>query len=501
MVNKPSGPQAIAKLLKAERFESTGNSRIVEDPAEPTLMVLPLKSIESSTHNPRSSRNASFEEIKQSIISLGGLITTLTVTRMPGEEVYRLDAGGNTRLTAIKAAYEETGDERLATLTVLFKPYGGETAILVNHLIENSLRSDNTFIEKAVAIQQTIDLLVKEKDIPDPEKISARKWIAMIGEEYGYPVHRDAFLGYRYALKRLAQTIPNALNSGMGKPTVLRIQRMENTYRKYCEEHALNSDQFEIIFEQALSNCDNDNQFDLNQFEHALLDEISRQTGNDTGSIARKMPGATQMVEDPVQTGSGSALNLLGTSLPSREAAAVHPELTGPTPLGNDDQEENRSGLPERQPDIATPIGLALAKREIFQAARDFAKPFGLYDLVNATEFGYGFYIEYPPKRLETEYQSACWWFLLHLSEILLQKNQLLWLSKDSLFGVLLKQFSTEGKAGLFSKFSTIVGHPSDIGEWVPSLLTHPDGKVDSLSRLLAQVHRIRQGEQESGNG
>ena len=498
MANKQSGPQAIAKLLKAERFESTGNSRVVEDPAEPTLMVLPLQSIEPSTHNPRSSRNARFDEIKESITNLGGLITTLTVTRMPGEEVYRLDAGGNTRLAAIKAAYEETGDERLGTLTVLFKPYGGETAILVNHLIENSLRSDNTFIEKAVAIQQTMDLLVKEKEIPDPEKISPRKWIAMIGEDYGYPIHRSAFLGYQYALTRLAETIPNALNSGMGKPTVLRIQRMENTYRKYCEEHALTGEQFEIVFEQALSGCDTDHLFDVNQFEHALLDEISQHTGNDADSIALEMPGATGTVAGNVQTDPGAAYPPIP---PEQDDAAAHPGLPGPTPPGQVDHGEIRSEEIARPSSIATPIGLALVKREIYQAARDFAKPFELYDLVTATEFGYGFYIEYPSKQLGNEYQSACWWFLLHLSEILLQRNPFLWLSQDSLFGVLLKRFSTEGKEVLFSKFSIVVGHPADIGEWVPSLLTHPDGAMDSLSRLLVQVHRVRQEEQESGNG
>lgn len=495
MASRSPDPVGIASLLDTGEFVSRETPVVAEDPAEPVLMVLPLDKIEFSRHNPRTSRNTRFEEIRDSIIHVGGLITMLTVTRFPGEAVYRLDAGGNTRLAAIKAAFEETGDPRLATLNVLFKPYEGETRVLVNHLIENNMRSDNSFIERAVAIQQTIELLIEEKKLADPDQISDRKWIAMIDEGYGYPVPRSSFIAYRYALGRLAETIPNALKSGMGRPTVERIQRLENAYGQYCETHGVGRDQFEIIFDMVLSGCDSDNAIDLEQVENALLDEINQHTGASADTIAQQIPRVSVARASTPPPGMASDPVARLDEAPGGEvhsAAVSGNGADGAYGNGADGNGADASESAQKKSNGATPIELALIQREIYQAARDVAKPFGLHDLIKATEFGYGFYIEYPPNRLETEYQSACWWFLLHLSDILQQEDPFLWLSQDSLFGVLLKQFATEGKAVLFAKFGAIVGQSSDAGEWIPGFLTLPRGEFGRLTSLLECVRQIR---------
>ena len=71
------------------------------------------------------------------------------MTCRPDETGYVLLAGGNTRLRAMLALYQETGDEAFRYLDCLFKPWVGESAVLLSHLRENELRDNLYFIDKA----------------------------------------------------------------------------------------------------------------------------------------------------------------------------------------------------------------------------------------------------------------------------------------------------------------------------------------------------------------
>ena len=61
-------------------------------------MVLKINQIKPYDRNPRRALNDRYLDIKESIRAQKGLNIPLQVTRRPGESLYMLEAGGNTRL-------------------------------------------------------------------------------------------------------------------------------------------------------------------------------------------------------------------------------------------------------------------------------------------------------------------------------------------------------------------------------------------------------------------
>ncbi|MCP4332185.1 MAG: ParB N-terminal domain-containing protein, partial [Gammaproteobacteria bacterium] len=114
-------------------------------------MMVPLECIHPYERNPRQGTNPEYDRIKASIRATG-LDQSLTITQRPGATDYIVHSGGNTRLRVLKSLYEETGDDRYATVTCLFKPWHCESEVLLAHLRENDLRGGLTFIDKARAI-------------------------------------------------------------------------------------------------------------------------------------------------------------------------------------------------------------------------------------------------------------------------------------------------------------------------------------------------------------
>lgn len=114
-------------------------------------LELTLDEIHPYEHNPRRVTNAKFEDIKESI-RISGLRTPLTVTRRPGESHFIVEAGGNTRLLALRQLWAETRDPRFRKLSVLFRPWRSESHVLTAHLIENEQRGEMSFWDKACGI-------------------------------------------------------------------------------------------------------------------------------------------------------------------------------------------------------------------------------------------------------------------------------------------------------------------------------------------------------------
>jgi ParB family protein of integrating conjugative element (PFGI_1 class) len=74
------------------------------------------------------------------------------VTRRPGESHFIVEAGGNTRLLAMRQLWAETRDPRFRKLVVLYRPWRSESHVLTAHLIENEQRGEMTFWDKACGI-------------------------------------------------------------------------------------------------------------------------------------------------------------------------------------------------------------------------------------------------------------------------------------------------------------------------------------------------------------
>jgi ParB family protein of integrating conjugative element (PFGI_1 class) len=112
---------------------------------------LGIEEIRPYEHNPRRAKNAKFEDIKESIRA-SGLRTPITVTQRPGEAHYIVEAGGNTRLLALRQLWAETKNLRFRRLQVLYRPWHSERHVLTAHLIENEQRGDMSFWDRATGI-------------------------------------------------------------------------------------------------------------------------------------------------------------------------------------------------------------------------------------------------------------------------------------------------------------------------------------------------------------
>ncbi len=100
------------------------------DPRMESQIELAVDEIHPYEHNPRRATNAKFDDIKESIRT-SGLRSPLTVTRRPGESHFIVEAGGNTRLLALRQLWAETRDPRFRKLVVLFRPWRSESPILM----------------------------------------------------------------------------------------------------------------------------------------------------------------------------------------------------------------------------------------------------------------------------------------------------------------------------------------------------------------------------------
>ena len=121
------------------------------DPRTESQIELAIEEIRPYENNPRRAANAKFEDIKESIRT-SGLRSPLTVTRRPAESHFIVEAGGNTRLLALRQLWVETRDPRFRKLMVLFRPWRSESHVLTAHLIENEQRGEMTFWDKASGI-------------------------------------------------------------------------------------------------------------------------------------------------------------------------------------------------------------------------------------------------------------------------------------------------------------------------------------------------------------
>lgn len=121
------------------------------DPRHECRIELRVVDIRTYEHNPRRAGNAKFAEIKESIRA-AGIRNPLTVTRRPGDSHFIVESGGNTRLLAVQQLWAETGDPRFEKLTVLFRPWRSESHVLTAHIVENELRGEMTFYDRAAGI-------------------------------------------------------------------------------------------------------------------------------------------------------------------------------------------------------------------------------------------------------------------------------------------------------------------------------------------------------------
>ncbi|MBV2137107.1 MAG: ParB N-terminal domain-containing protein [Candidatus Thiodiazotropha sp. (ex Ctena orbiculata)] len=200
---------------------------------EDGMTVLDISLINPYERNPRRSENPEYDRIKDSI-RRNGLDQPLVITQRPGAADYIVQAGGNTRLLILKELHEETGDARFSRARCVFKSWSSESDVLLAHLRENDLRGSLTFIDKARAICDAGRLLADELGL---EKVSLRQLEAEL-KNRGYSISNSGICLMTYAVERLENLVPKALEAGMGRRQVERIRALDRAagalWERYC---------------------------------------------------------------------------------------------------------------------------------------------------------------------------------------------------------------------------------------------------------------------------
>lgn len=209
-----------------------GRNREIQDadPIEPTPMVLTIDKITEYDRNPRRERNAAYDLIRESIRQRG-FAGALPITRRPGEPLYMVAEGGNTVLHILKALYAETQDPKFHRIHCLFDPWVSESETLIAHLVENDARGELIFIDRARAVRELRDLIEQETGAP----LTATKLAALLRER-GYAIDQPTIARLDYAIERLFAVIPVALRSGVGRPAVDRIRKLDKMLATFLED-------------------------------------------------------------------------------------------------------------------------------------------------------------------------------------------------------------------------------------------------------------------------
>lgn len=129
-----------------------------------SMMTLSILAVHTYERNPRHRLNPLYSQIKESIRLLG-ITQTISVTRRPGEDHYICFAGGNTRVTAQKELFSETGSPKYSEINVTFRAWRGEAAVLAAHLGENHTHGATSYWDDVRGLMELRDLVEAEQSI------------------------------------------------------------------------------------------------------------------------------------------------------------------------------------------------------------------------------------------------------------------------------------------------------------------------------------------------
>lgn len=517
----PSGEQ-IQAMLKEGHFGAE-RELPAADPVSVTQLLVEVDHIRPYDHNPRRERNPQYDDIKDSIRAQGGLNNPLTITRRPGESLYVVESGGNTRLQILKELWMETQDERFHRIHCLFRPWVSEAHVLTAHLIENDTRGDLIFIDRALAVRELRRIMEGEAG----RALSLRQ-LAEALQSRGYGLAPGMLSRMDYAVDVLLPLIPETLRAGLGRPQIERIRRLESVCCQFwCDERGEDSSQFEALFANTLSEHDGPG-WNLDKVQqrleaglaevldislkHVRLEIDARLAGERAGVSVPLPPSAPSDAKEHVKTGPDSSpVPESHSKSTTNEAAATpasvstHPTLKSePTPtLGE--------SPPEIQPFSTTPVSesdsddLEFSRRRALDLARRVAECHGLQCCVKeAPALGMGYLIDVPeapiipiegrPDAAAQRHRQWVWWLLLSLSEQVVDPDRLARTPEPFVLRNLILGQNEE-------QVLALVGEP----DWKAlgyELLSNPgldDHTIDNLLDLARTCRQIRQAAGDIG--
>ncbi len=245
------------------------------DPLHDCQIELAVDDIRPYENNPRRVSNTRFAQIKESIRA-SGIRNPLTVTRRPGEAHFIVEAGGNTRLLAIQQLWAETRDVRFRRLMVLFRPWRGESHVLTAHLIENELRGDMSFWDKASGVVA----LKAQLEAEQGNALSLRQLDEAM-KALGLSVNTATLAHYLFATERL-RTLGEAISelSGLDVKVMqprLNVMKRHAQARAALAEDDLYARVFEPVFRQTAEQYRQSRRFSALTVCRACEEALARQ--------------------------------------------------------------------------------------------------------------------------------------------------------------------------------------------------------------------------------
>lgn len=162
-----------------------------------TLLELPIEQIRPYEQNPRRQTNEALAELKDSIRAKG-IMQHITVTQRPGQDYYIPYSGGNSRYVCARQLFDE-GERRFARLHVFYRKFTTESDVLASHLVENNVRGEVAFWDKACSAMQLKQMLEqelgRELSMRDLERLLAAR---------GLPNSHAHFVYFKFAHLRLS---------------------------------------------------------------------------------------------------------------------------------------------------------------------------------------------------------------------------------------------------------------------------------------------------------
>gem|GEM_PF-2707407 len=456
MATKTPSADQVRNVLGAGYF---GNNREIQpqDPLDPTPMRLPIDQIDPFDRNPRRSKNPEYDSILESLRA-NGQEEALTVTRRPGSERYMIKRGGNTRLAIMKMLVHEAGDSRFETIDCLFMPWTSESDCIIGHLNENTTQGRMTLIDKARGYRD----FKLEYEQENGVELGQRK-LAELLKQKGASVNTPLLGSMNYALEVLEPAIPLALASGMGKPMVERLKRLDQTFQCLAQAHRLFDDatrdaQVTAEFSHILTELDGPD-FDMSQatleVTDLIIDRIREQAPAvsierlkyDIDECLKGDPWKVSLMSTLIDEEDESAYPQTSTVRPANEPSSSGatrnpipvtpaPQTPGHSPAANIESTINAGtpsasasqpaavkapAPPQQQPEtvlqprsseqrlvpppqvmIAGNVDLKSMRARIYTLALKFAKSVRVDRSLSMFNWGYGYFLDIPKPRLNT---------------------------------------------------------------------------------------------------
>lgn len=480
-----------------------------DEPSGPVPMLIEIDRIKPYDRNPRRIRNPRYADIRDSIWAQGGLNNPLTITRRPGDEHYMVESGGNTRLQALYDLWRQTGDQRFYRINCLFRPWKSESHVISAHLIENELRGDMTFIDKALAIMALKAQFEQERN----ESISQRYFIQLLSNN-GMVLSRPQFYRIVYAVEVLWPVIPLALSAGLGAREVDAIRQTIDCYRQvFLDAAASNPGEydnpqavFDAVVADVLAGSDNVEAWSFDAGPRDILEHrVCETLGIDMKLLRANVAVAGLQRKGILDMDSSEEQSPVSdqnrqTMLPEPIVPNITPVLTPAlSSVNNQSDQKPLQQKPANHTDSESePATIQHMRDEIYaivvesmRSAFSFESDEHLRQVVIHTpSYGAGYLIEgvqlidhqQPGVRLCDDNGFNTWWLLSSLSGVF---------DSDASFD----EASTMTKT-ISQSLQSAVGNPEPLTRIAANFLcapSVPEQQLQRLFRLIALIRRLRE--------